>query len=149
MIKTLNESDAPLMSDLHSVCFDQAWSIDDMKAHTRQDICKGSLDNGLRSFVIIRQASDQADILTIAVHPDYRRQGLAQSLLTQGEESVRALGVKIIFLEVAEDNASAIRFYEKSQYVRIGRRPAYYRRESGRVAALTYRKDLDGVPTSD
>jgi len=39
----------------------------------------------------------------------------------------------------------AITFYKKSGFEPIGKRPAYYKREKGRVAALTFRKALSKI----
>jgi len=47
-----------------------------------------------------------------------------------------------MFLEVAEDNEAAIHLYRSLGFQPIGRRPAYYRRADGRVAAITFSKKL-------
>ncbi len=140
--RRLVQSDAKAMSALHAKSFDRSWSEDEMKTHIEMDQCLG-VGQPLSGFVITRSVAEQSEILTIVVDEHKRGQGIAKTLLRACEGKARTLESTVMFLEVAEDNSAAIRLYEGSGYVRFGRRPAYYRRKIGRVAALTYRKDLD------
>ncbi len=79
-------------------------------------------------FVLGRVTLDEAEILTLATHPDLRRRGHARSALRRFEAAVTRLGARKIFLEVAEDNAAALALYLGAGYSEIGRRPGYYRR---------------------
>lgn len=112
-----------------------------MGAHIQKDMCFG-FGRPLEGFIIISAAADQAEILTIATDPDHRRRGIARALLDVSETELVDNGVDTLFLEVAEDNKAAIKFYQGAGFEPIGRRPAYYKREMGRVAAITYRKRL-------
>ena len=56
-----------------------------------------------------------------------------------GEGLLRRRGCAATFLEVREDNTAAIRLYESSGWVRIGRRNGYY---GDGTAALTFRRTL-------
>ena len=53
-------------------------------------------------------------IYHLAVHSDYRRQGVGQALLSEVEKRLRAKGCIKCLLIVVEDNKSAKRFYEES-----------------------------------
>lgn len=94
-------------------------------------------------FIILRHSFDQAEILTLVTDPQNRRAGLGRSLAEEGFKILRDKGAEILFLEVAEDNTAAIELYRAAKFEQFGRRPAYYKRENGRVAALTFRKRLD------
>ena len=142
MIKPIEPHQAANMAELHQRAITPAWPKEDMDTHIQQDICLG-YDDPLSGFIIIRHTIDQSEILTIVTDPELRQQGIARKLLHTGEQAVRKLGSDIIFLEVAEDNLAAIALYKASAYKPFGRRPAYYRRENGRIAALTFRKRLD------
>lgn len=130
------------MVTLHALGFDAGWPGADMAAHVARDIVLGT-GSPLTGLIIIRAIEDQAEILTLTTRPDMRGQGLARSLLDAGESQAGFSGVDIMFLEVAEDNEAAINLYKRAGYEAFGRRPAYYRRMNGRVAALTFRKKLD------
>jgi len=141
MIRKLNSDDVSAMTKLHAESFIQGWSEEDMALHVKKDIVLGC-GQLLSSFLIIRTAVDQAELLTIAVDQSLKRTGLATKLLKAGESHALSKGADIIFLEVAEDNPSAIAFYRKMDYQEFARRPAYYKRANGRVAALQFRKQL-------
>ena len=117
-----------------------------MITHIDRDICIG-FGTPLTGFIIIRHTLDQAEILTIVTCPHQRKKGIARKLLGAAEQNLSAGGADIVFLEVAEDNEAAIALYKSCGYEAFGRRPAYYRRENGRVAAMTYRKRLDAPHT--
>lgn len=130
------------MADLHARAIEPHWPETDMLAHAERDICLGTGDP-LIGLTIIRAAADQAEILTIVTCPDHRGTGIGKALLSSGEAAAIEQAVNILFLEVAEDNEPAIALYRSASFEPIGKRPAYYRRAQGRVAALTFRKKLD------
>lgn len=141
MIRSLTPMDAPRMADIHAQSFFKSWDEPEMKAHIQTDMGFG-FGRPLEGFIILRAAADQAEILTVAVDPALRRQGIARALLDISETELVDNGVDTLFLEVAEDNPAAIAFYKSAGFEPIGRRPSYYTREIGRVAAITFRKRL-------
>lgn len=141
MSRSLHGRDAERMVQIHAQSFFKGWDAEEMRAHIQKDLCFGH-GRPLEGFVIVSYVADQAEILTIAIDPARRRQGLARKLLDIAETELTELGVDTLFLEVAEDNVAAIKFYKSIGFEPIGKRPAYYKREMGRVAALTYRKGL-------
>ncbi|MGJ8558695.1 MAG: GNAT family N-acetyltransferase [Litorimonas sp.] len=136
-VRTLTAQDAEAMATIHAACFDKPWPALDMTVHVARDLCVG-LGEPLMSFAILRRSDIDAEILTVATNPEARSQGLAGRVLAAAEEQYRVAGLRNIFLEVAEDNASARRLYERLGFVPIGRRPGYYARPEGRIAAVTY-----------
>lgn len=141
MIRSPNIKDAARMAEIHAQSFFKGWTTADMETHVQTDICFG-FGRPLDGFIIISSAADQAEILTIATDPAQRQRGIARALLDISETELVDNGVDTLFLEVAEDNDAAIKFYKSAGFEPIGRRPAYYKREMGRVAAITYRKRL-------
>lgn len=103
-----------------------------------------------RAFVLGRALAGEAEVLTLATHPDARRCGLARALLARFEAQARARGAETGFLEVAENNAAARALYARAGWQQAGRRPDYYRigandpKGGARVAALILRKKLAG-----
>jgi ribosomal-protein-alanine N-acetyltransferase len=72
----------------------------------------------------------EAHISTIAVHPDYRGQGLGELLLTGMLQRAFNLGGEYSVLEVRVSNLTAQALYRKYEYVYVGRRRGYYRDNS-------------------
>lgn len=141
-VRSLRARDADAMAAVHALCFDKPWPALDMAMHVGRDLCLG-IGEPLQSFAILRRSDVDAEILTVATTPDARGQGLAAQILEMAAKELCATGLRHIFLEVAEDNASAQALYARLSYRPIGRRPGYYKRAGGRVAALTYSLDLN------
>jgi [ribosomal protein S18]-alanine N-acetyltransferase len=95
-------------------------------------------------FFIGREAANEAEMLNLAVMPEYRRQGDGAALVSAGLEEMRSRGVQSVFLEVRESNLGAIAFYESLGFSKIGRRKIYYR--DPEEAAITMEKKLTGPP---
>lgn len=82
-------------------------------------------------FILLRQAADEAEIITLAVQPQLRRQGVARRLLTVGLAKVTGRGAQQCFLEVADTNIAARGLYASAGFLEVGRRPGYYRDAAG------------------
>ena len=68
----------------------------------------------------------EADILTVAVLPEYRRQGIAKEFMRQIEEWSKERGASAMMLEVEQTNESAIELYKSLGYMKISVRMDYY-----------------------
>lgn len=141
IVRRLTPRYAKDMAAIHGLCFEAPWPALDMAVHVERDLCLG-VGDPLRSFAILRRSDVDAEILTIATHPDERGQGFAGLVLAHAHRALQKEGLRDVFLEVAEDNDSAMALYRRLGYRPIGRRPAYYRREGGRVAAISYALSL-------
>lgn len=77
-------------------------------------------------FALCQLAGPEAELLTIAVHPDFRRQGIAQKLLSKLHRFAKSSGAEDVFLEVSDGNSGAKALYEKNGYSTQGMRKNYY-----------------------
>lgn len=77
-------------------------------------------------FVLARIVADEAEILTLAVVPEARRQGHGAVLLAAAMARAAAQGARVMFLEVAEGNAAARALYAAAGFAAVGRRQRYY-----------------------
>ena len=77
-------------------------------------------------FALGRVVADEAELLTIAVAPEARRQGEGRALLDGFLRTARARGAETAFLEAAADNAAALALYRWSGFAEAGRRRGYY-----------------------
>lgn len=82
-------------------------------------------------FILMRAVADEAEILTLAVHPAARRGGVGGRLVGEAVLAAAARGAERVFLEVAEDNAPARGLYARSGFIETGRRPGYYAAPQG------------------
>lgn len=94
-------------------------------------------------FAIGHALGPEVELLTLAVDPPQRRQGLARALMTAFHAESSARGAEEVFLEVAEANAPARALYAACGYAQTGRRRRYYRHPDGtRSDALILRRSL-------
>lgn len=94
-------------------------------------------------FVLGRVAVDEAEVLTLATHPDHRRQGRARAALVGFAQEAGARGASTAFLEVAADNEAALALYRGAGFTEVARRRKYYRKSEGtQVDAVILRRDL-------
>jgi len=91
------------------------------------------------AMVMARIAADEAEILTLAVRPAQRRQGLARALLEEAARLCAAHGATTLFLEVATRNQAARALYAAQGFEEVGRRRGYY---ADGDDALTLRRTL-------
>lgn len=141
---------AGVLAALHAPCFgSEAW---DAGAFVRLLSATGVAgliaDTGAAGlpqpagFVLFRTVADEAEILTIAVLPEYRGQGIGRRLVERASDLAASAGACSLFLEVAEDNRAARALYRAAGFVIAGHRRGYYRRAGGAVDALVLRRPL-------
>lgn len=91
---------------------------------------------------IIWKIMDEAHIATLAVHPDYRRQGIGQKLLARALLEAIQKGACLATLEVRANNEAAQSLYRRFGFEIVGRRPRYYK-DNHEDAVIMTNKNLD------
>ena len=76
--------------------------------------------------IVVWLIVDEAHIATLAVHPELRRQGIAQKLLCVALKEAAEDGMLSALLEVRAGNEAAQDLYRKFGFEVVGRRPRYY-----------------------
>lgn len=69
---------------------------------------------------------DEVHIVTIASHPERRRQGIGEMLLLEAAHQARARHADRLTLECRVSNTPALTLYEKFGFTRAGLRKRYY-----------------------
>lgn len=82
-------------------------------------------------FLMGRAVAGEAELLTLAVSPAWRRQGIGVRLVHRFLNEAKARATTTAFLEVAASNAPAIALYASTGFRPVGRRKAYYRGDDG------------------
>lgn len=125
------------MAATHAAAFGHArpWARDEFTGLLQNPACFTSGDP--RCFALFRVIVDEAELLTIATHPDHQRQGLARACMAGWQAAAHEHGARRALLEVAADNGPAIALYRSCGFATCGSRRGYYRREgAGSVDAL-------------
>jgi ribosomal-protein-alanine N-acetyltransferase len=116
--------DAALLAMLHESSFPAPWT----KTAIRDLLAGPGVFAWLskEGFVLARAAGGEAEILTLAVAPSARGQGLGCALLRSAAVHAASLGATRVFLEVGTDNPAALALYAGLGFERVGQRKGYY-----------------------
>jgi ribosomal-protein-alanine N-acetyltransferase len=77
-------------------------------------------------YLCLWEIGREIHITNIAVDPDWRRRGIARTLIGDMLEGARQRGITQVFLEVRPNNVEALGLYERFGFRVIGRRKGYY-----------------------
>lgn len=134
----IREAAVAELAEVHTACFPDGWSEDAFITILSMPTTFGfalrkSDGSAVVAFILCRRAADEAEILTLAVAPPFRRRGLARHLLQTTKAAAAAMGATRVHLEVAADNVAAGALYRGTGFAETGRRGAYYRRAGGKA----------------
>ncbi len=145
-IRQVTETEADTLTKIHEECFPRYWNrqaftdffaVKDTFALLVEEAGKAI------AMMVYRVTFDQADVLTLAVLPAFRRRGIAKMLVGKTLESCKELGAKKLFLEVEDGNIAALKLYENAGFKNISRRKLYYQQLDGSLTdALVMAKKL-------
>ncbi len=93
----------------------------------------------LYGYVGVWIIAGEGHITNVAVHPQYRRQRIAETLLQLLFDFCEAMDVHDFTLEVRASNAGAIRLYKGCGFQEAGIRPKYYE-DNGEDAIIMWRR---------
>jgi ribosomal-protein-alanine N-acetyltransferase len=65
---------------------------------------------------------EESQIIRLAVHPDYQRQGIGRLLLNDALAYCQAAGVMRVGINTQESNEASLQLYEQFGFRRVGRR---------------------------
>ncbi len=135
-----------IMEDSFEPRFGESWSrsqCSGMLGHKNTWVELTREGDQPTGFALSRMIIDEAELLLIAVRPDYRGKGVGKSLLKQVCDSAASKGAKRLHLEVRDGNAAA-NLYRMTGFKQIGRRKNYYSGGNGeRFDAITLSLRLD------
>jgi ribosomal-protein-alanine N-acetyltransferase len=133
--RTAIQLDLPVLVSMERVLFaDSPWSMGQFKEEFK------GVPNS-RYFMVATNDQDQivgyaavlvvapgveADVLTVAVLPEYARQGIATHFMGELEKWSQEKQALAMMLEVGTENTRAIALYEKLGYQTIATRKNYY-----------------------
>lgn len=119
----------PQIAALERECFSDPWSEQSFRSELGNPLSLWlvALDGEtVAGYAGSQAVLDEADVMNVAVHPAFRRQGIAEALLKELEQRLFAGGVHTVALEVRASNEQAIALYHKLGYAQAGLRKNYY-----------------------
>ena len=140
----MNETHVEAIAQLESICFSDPWSVNSISSEVKNPLSLWivAMDGEkVVGYVGSQSVMGLADIINMAVAPDYRRMGVGKELVTELICQLKQNEVSCLTLEVRLSNTSAIALYTRLGFVEVGRRPGYY--HNPREDALILRKEWD------
>ena len=129
IIDFIKEDDIDEILDISALSFSICWSKNSYLQELTNPVAKylvAKIDNTVVGFVGTWIVLDESHITNIAVHPTYRKQGIASKLLEELLDYCKSQGCIAYTLEVRISNIAAKSLYEKHGFKQDGIRKRYY-----------------------
>ena len=143
-IKTMTEAHVPQIAEIETLCFSDPWSENSVASELKNQLALWLVaeeNEQVAGYIGSQTCGDETDMMNVAVHPNFRRKGIAEALVNTLVEELKAIDSHCLMLEVRASNVPAISLYEKLGFREVGRRKNYYR--NPREDALILRKEWE------
>ena len=144
IIERMNVSHVPQVAQLEKLCFSDPWSENSVASELNNPLSLWLVaveEDKVLGYVGSQTVMGETDMMNIAVHPDFRRFGIAEALIGALVDGIRSMESHCLTLEARASNAPAIGLYGKLGFQQIGLRKNYYR--NPREDALILRKEWE------
>jgi ribosomal-protein-alanine N-acetyltransferase len=128
-IREINFNDLDEVAEIEKICFSLPWSKELLSQELLNDMAyyQCALINGkVVGYMGMWKICDEGHITNVAVLPEYRKKGIASTLISKMIEVCECSEIYNITLEARESNIEAINLYEKFGFESAGKRPNYY-----------------------
>ena len=115
MITTMNATHVSQVAELEKLCFSDPWSEKSVASELNNPLSLWLValeGERLAGYVGSQTVLDETDMMNIAVHPDYRRCGVARQLVEELVAGLKRRGSRCLTLEVRASNDPARKLYE-------------------------------------
>ncbi len=149
LIRKMTVEDVPVAAQLDRMSFTLPWPEHAFIYEVRDNFAARCFvaeteDRKVVGMIVSWVILDELHIATIAVHPDYRRQGIGELILTKALQDGYEAGTRHALLEVHAGNEAAQNLYRKFGFKTVGKRPKYYK-DNGEDAVLMNLDDLESI----
>ena len=142
IITKMLQCHVPQIAELEKLCFNDPWSENSIASELDNRLScwlVAIADDKVVGYVGSQTVLGETDMMNIAIHPGYRKQGIATELISALIEALNERGSHSLMLEVRASNEPAKTLYLKMGFDVVGVRKNYYR--NPREDALILRKE--------
>jgi len=139
MIRITRAGDIPAIVRIEDMSFEMPWKVSVFMSYLNYPgfvVYKN--DDAIQGYAMVLVVNNTATLVSLAIHPDHRRQGVGTVLLRWCEMFLRESGYAGMELQVREKNICARSFYRKMGFMEGGRVLGYYPNDS----AVVMQKEL-------
>lgn len=144
-VQPMRLCDIPKIVEIERYAFTTPWSknafLSELLENDRAYYLVAQIGNVVVGYVGVWLIAGEGHITNVAVHPDYRHQGVGRTLMQAIIECARAKKVRRMTLEVRRTNYIAQSLYEQLGFKGAGYRRGYY--SDNNEDALIMWKELD------
>ena len=130
-IRRMKLEDVPAVHEIDMLSFTLPWPERSFRFElTENPVSRcwvAEMDEKIAAMLVLWLIVDEAHVATIAVHPDFRRQGIGEKTLLHSLRAARAEGARRAFLEVRAGTEAAQCMYRKYGFEVVGVRPRDYK----------------------
>jgi ribosomal-protein-alanine N-acetyltransferase len=142
VIRKATESDVKPLADMDKICFNLPWSeasfFEEIVNNKVAKYFVAEVSGKMVGYAGLWVVLDEGHITNIAVHPEFRRKGIAKALICKMMSAAEDAGATVFTLEVRALNKSAIALYEQFNFKIVGLRKNYYQ-DNGEDAAIMWK----------
>ena len=127
--RRMTQDDVDAVAALEEKSFAMPWSRESFWREMKNELAEYivcELDGKIVAYAGAWVSFNQAEVMSIAVEPEYRGQGIGTILFGELIKAVKLRGATAITLEVRPSNTAAIKLYESFKLRSVGRRKGYY-----------------------
>ena len=143
-IRLMTSDHVSQVAQLEKLCFRDPWSENSVSSELNNPLSLWLVaveGEKVAGYVGSQSVMGESDMMNVAVHPDFRRQGIGERLILELIDQLENRGNHSLTLEVRASNVSAIALYRKLGFVQVGLRKNYYR--NPKEDALILRKEWE------
>ena len=128
----MRERDLPFVMEIERLSFPNPWKESSFRGEIANlhisypNVIIYRPQDKIIGYIIFWLVADEAQISNLAVHPDFKRLGIGDTILKQVLITMRRMQAKQVILEVRPSNLSARTLYEKNGFTLLGIRRGYY-----------------------
>jgi len=135
-------NDIPQVNQIEQQVTPHPWRDSQfVDSHAKHSCLSLILNGQIIGYAIYHVVVDEAEILNIAIAPDYQGKGYGRKLLDDLVNTVTKRA-KRLFLEVRASNDTAIKLYDSAGFVEICLRTNYYQTANGLEDAIMMAMEL-------
>ena len=125
----MEQKHVPQVAELEKSCFSMPWSENAIAGELKNPLALWIVaveEDRVAGYVGSQSVMGEADMMNLAVLPDFRRKGVGRKLVQTLVSKLSQNDVGSLTLEVRASNAGAISLYDQMGFAQVGRRPNYY-----------------------
>lgn len=146
MLRRMEEKDLAVVHEIEILSFPTPWNIMTFVGEIANPpisipcVLVFLPEDRVIGYIILWHLMEEVQISNFAIHPDFRRKGLGESVLYHVLKTIKKEGACDIFLEVRPSNRAARSLYKKLGFRPLGVRKKYYRSpdEDALIMGLTF-----------